>query len=321
MVAEHIMQAPLLETSIPGWPVRRGKVRDVYDLGDRLLLVATDRISAFDWVLPTGIPDKGRVLTQTSLFWLELLGDQNHLLTADVAKFGLPPGVDPEPLAGRSMLVRKTQVVPIECVVRGYLSGSGWKEYRQTGEVCGVRLPTGLVESDRLPEAIFTPATKEESGHDINISFARMKEFVGGEVADELRRRSLAIYNRGAELAGTRGIIIADTKFEWGRGLSPFVESAEQKGTVPLTETVGQSLILIDEVLTPDSSRFWPADSYRPGRGQPSFDKQFVRDWLETTDWDKNSPPPNLPDEIVLRTREKYIEAYERLTGRPFAWR
>jgi phosphoribosylaminoimidazole-succinocarboxamide synthase len=301
MVAEHIMQAPLLETSIPSWPARRGKVRDVYDLGDRLLLVATDRISAFDWVLPTGIPDKGRVLTQTSLFWLELLSEQNHLLTADVAKFDLPSGVDAEPLAGRSMLVRKTQVVPIECVVRGYLSGSGWKEYRQSGEVCGVRLPAGLVESDRLPEPIFTPATKEESGHDINISFARMKELVGAGVAEELRRRSLAIYNRGSELARTRGIIIADTKFEWG--------------------SLDGKLILIDEVLTPDSSRFWPADSYSPGRGQPSFDKQFVRDWLETTDWDKNSPPPNLPDEIVLRTREKYIEAYERLTGRQFAWR
>jgi phosphoribosylaminoimidazole-succinocarboxamide synthase len=301
MVAEPAMQAPLLETSIPGWPVRRGKVRDVYDLGDRLLLVATDRISAFDWVLPTGIPDKGRVLTQTSLFWFELLSEANHLLSADPEEFGLPAGVDPEPLAGRSMLVRKTQVVPIECVVRGYLSGSGWKEYQKSGEVCGVRLPAGLTESDRLLEPIFTPATKEESGHDINISFARMKELVGAPVADELRRRSLAIYNRGAELAKSRGIIIADTKFEWG--------------------TVDGKLILIDEVLTPDSSRFWPADSYHPGRGQPSFDKQFVRDWLETTDWDKNSPPPNLPDDIVVHTREKYIEAFERLTGRQFPWR
>jgi phosphoribosylaminoimidazole-succinocarboxamide synthase len=301
MVAEHLTQAPLLDTSIPGWPVRRGKVRDVYDLGDRLLLVATDRISAFDWVLPNGIPDKGRVLTQTSLYWLELLGEPNHLLSADAGKFGLPSGVDPEPLAGRSMLVRKTEVVPIECVVRGYLSGSGWKEYRQGGEVCGVRLPAGLVESNRLPEPIFTPATKEESGHDINISFDRMKELVGGDVADELRRRSLAIYSRGAELARERGIIIADTKFEWGW----------HEG----------KLILIDEVLTPDSSRFWPAASYNPGRGQPSFDKQFVRDWLETTTWDKNSPPPPLPDEVVHRTREKYIEAYERLTGRQFAWK
>ncbi|HEY2148235.1 MAG TPA: phosphoribosylaminoimidazolesuccinocarboxamide synthase [Pirellulales bacterium] len=301
MVAEPLAQAPLLETTIPGWPVRRGKVRDVYDLGDRLLLVATDRISAFDWVLPNGIPDKGRVLTQTTLFWLELIGEQNHLISADTAEFGLPRGVDPEPLAGRSMLVRKTDVVPIECVVRGYLSGSGWKEYRQNGQVCGVRLPARLVESDRLPEPIFTPATKEESGHDINISFDRMKELVGGDVADELRRRSLAIYSRGAELARQRGIIIADTKFEWG--------------------WLGGRLILIDEVLTPDSSRFWPADSYSPGHGQPSFDKQFVRDWLETTPWDKNSPPPALPEEVVSRTREKYIEAYERLTGRAFAWK
>jgi phosphoribosylaminoimidazole-succinocarboxamide synthase len=301
MVAEPLTQAPLLETSIPGWPVRRGKVRDVYDLGDRLLLVATDRISAFDWVLPNGIPDKGRVLTQTSLYWLELLGEPNHLLTADAGRFELPGGVDPEPLAGRSMLVRKTEVVPIECVVRGYLSGSGWKEYRQDGAVCGVRLPAALVESDRLPEPIFTPATKEESGHDINTSFDRMKELVGGDVADELRRRSLAIYSRGAELARGRGIIIADTKFEWGWH--------------------GGKLILIDEVLTPDSSRFWPADSYSPGRGQPSFDKQFVRDWLETTPWDKDSPPPSLPAEVVHRTREKYIEAYERLTGRAFAWK
>jgi phosphoribosylaminoimidazole-succinocarboxamide synthase len=295
------MQAPVLETSIPGWPVRRGKVRDVYDLGERLLLVATDRISAFDWVLPNGIPDKGRVLTQTSLFWLELLDEQNHLISGDAGRFGLPSGVDPEPFSGRSMLVRKTQVVPIECVVRGYLSGSGWKEYRQTGEVCGVRLPAGLVESDRLQEPIFTPATKEESGHDINISLARMAELIGSEVADELRRRSLAIYSRGAEFARGRGIIIADTKFEWG--------------------WLDGKLILIDEVLTPDSSRFWPADSYAPGRGQPSFDKQFVRDWLETTTWDKNSPPPALPDDVVLRTREKYVEAYERLTGRVFAWR
>jgi phosphoribosylaminoimidazole-succinocarboxamide synthase len=301
MVAEPLAQAPLLETSIPGWPVRRGKVRDVYDLGDRLLLVATDRISAFDWVLPNGIPDKGRVLTQTSLYWLELLGEPNHLLSADAGEFGLPGGVDPEPFAGRSMLVRKTEVVPIECVVRGYLSGSGWKEYRQEGEVSGVRLPAGLVESDRLPEPIFTPATKEESGHDINISFDRMRELVGGDVADELHRRSLAIYSRGAELARSRGIIIADTKFEWG--------------------WLGGKLILIDEVLTPDSSRFWPADSYSPGRGQPSFDKQFVRDWLESTAWDKNSPPPPLPDEVVHRTREKYIEAYERVTGRTFGWK
>ncbi|HTQ39527.1 MAG TPA: phosphoribosylaminoimidazolesuccinocarboxamide synthase [Pirellulales bacterium] len=291
---------PLLETNIPGWPVRRGKVRDCYDLGDRLLLVSTDRISAFDWVLPTGIPDKGRVLTQISAFWFGQLGETHHLLSMNVDDFGLPAGVDPEPLAGRSMLCRKTDVVPIECVVRGYLSGSGWKEYQKTSSVCGIRLPGGLKESDQLPEPIFTPATKEETGHDINISFEQMVEIVGRETADELRHRSVSIYRRGAELARRRGIIIADTKFEWGR--------------------VGGETILIDEVLTPDSSRFWPADQYHPGQGQASFDKQFVRDWLETTAWDKNSPPPPLPDDVVARTREKYIEAYEQLTGQKFAW-
>ena len=294
------MQTPLLQSALDRWPVHRGKVRDIYDLGDRLLLVATDRISAFDWVLPTGIPDKGRVLTQMSLFWLELLDEPNHLLSADVTEFELPADVDPELFAGRSMLVRKAKVVPIECVVRGYLSGSGWKEYRQSGEVCGVKLPAGLVESDKLPQPIFTPATKEETGHDINISLERMRELVGTAVADELCRRSVSLYERGAEYARGRGIIIADTKFEWG--------------------VVDDELILIDEVLTPDSSRFWPTAEYSPGRGQPSYDKQYVRDWLETTDWDKNSPPPPLPEDVVRRTREKYIEAYEQLTGRPFAW-
>jgi phosphoribosylaminoimidazole-succinocarboxamide synthase len=295
------MSPPLVETKIPNWPVRRGKVRDCYDLGDRLLLVSTDRISAFDWVLPSGIPDKGRVLTQISDFWFGLLGETHHMISTKVADFGLPGGVDPDPLAGRSMLVRKTAVVPIECVVRGYLSGSGWKEYQKSGSVCGVRLPAGLTDGDKLPEPIFTPATKEETGHDINISFDRMVEIVGFAVADELRRRSLGIYQRGAELARQRGIIIADTKFEWGQ--------------------VDGKLILIDEVLTPDSSRFWPADQYRPGKGQPSFDKQFVRDWLEKTAWDKNSPPPALPDEVIVRTRGKYIEAYEQLTGQRFAWK
>lgn len=291
---------PLLETNLPRWPARRGKVRDIYDLGDRLLLISTDRISAFDWVLPTGIPDKGRVLTQVSAFWFDYLGETNHMLSIDTADFGLPAGVDAEPLAGRTMLVQKTEVVPIECVVRGYLSGSGWKEYKQSGTVCGIKLPPGLRESDKLPEPIFTPATKEETGHDINISFEKMVELVGKDTADELRRRSLDIYQRGAELAGQRGIIIADTKFEWGR--------------------VDGKLILIDEVLTPDSSRFWPADQFEPGHGQPSYDKQFVRDWLETTTWDKNSPPPALPDDVVIKTREKYIEAYEQLTGRKFGW-
>jgi phosphoribosylaminoimidazole-succinocarboxamide synthase len=294
------MSAPLLESNIPGWPIRRGKVRDCYDLGNRMLLVSSDRISAFDWVLPTGIPDKGRVLTQISAFWFGLLGETHHMLSIDTADFGLPAGVDAEPLAGRSMLVQKTDVVPIECVMRGYLSGSGLKEYKQSGTVCGIKLPPGLRESDKLPEPIFTPATKEETGHDINISFERMVEIVGHDTADELRRRSLSIYQRGADLARSRGIIIADTKFEWGR--------------------VDGKLILIDEVLTPDSSRFWPADQYEPGHGQPSFDKQFVRDWLETTSWDKNSPPPALPDDVVTRTREKYVEAYEQLTGRKFGW-
>jgi phosphoribosylaminoimidazole-succinocarboxamide synthase len=262
--------------------------------------VSSDRISAFDWVLPNGIPDKGRVLTQVSKYWFGELGGAHHMLSTEVADFGLPSGVDAEPLAGRSMLVRKTQVVPIECVVRGYLVGSGWKEYQKSGTVCGIKLPAGLKESDQLAEPIFTPATKEESGHDINISFERMVEVVGSEVSEELRRRSLEIYRRGAEIARKRGIIIADTKFEFGQ--------------------LGNELILIDEVLTPDSSRFWPADQYQPGKGQPSFDKQFVRDWLETTTWDKNSPPPKLPDDVVARTREKYIEAYERITGQKFAW-
>ena len=288
----------VLETQLPSFPLRRGKVRDVYDLGDRLLLVATDRISAFDWVLPVGIPDKGRVLTQLSLFWFDQLGEPNHLLPLGIEDLALPESVDRTPLAGRSIVVRKTEVVPIECVVRGYLSGSGWKEYRQSGTVCGLKLPTGLRESDRLPEPIFTPATKAETGHDENISFERMCDEVGGDTAEELRRRSIDVYLRGARHAAERGIIIADTKFEWGR-------------------TPG-GLILIDEVLTPDSSRFWPADRYEPGHGQPSFDKQFVRDWLEQSGWDKQSPPPALPADVVAKTRATYVEAFERLTGSTF---
>jgi len=284
------------QTSIPGLPVRRGKVRDIYDLGDKLLLVSTDRISAFDWVLPTPIPDKGRVLTQIAAFWFELLGEPNHVITTDVEKMDLPAGVDRSMLAGRTTLCRKAQVVPIECVVRGYLAGSGWAEYRQSGTVCGIRLPPGLQESSQLPEPIFTPATKAATGHDENISFERMVEIVGREVAEQLRDRSLAIFRRGCQYALQRGIIIADTKFEFG--------------------WVDDQLILIDEVLTPDSSRFWPADQYQPGRSQPSFDKQFVRDWLSSTTWDKNSPPPPLPDDVVEKTREKYLEAFQRLTGR-----
>lgn len=293
--------AALLQSSIPGVPVRRGKVRDVYDFGNRLLIVATDRISAFDWVLPTGIIDKGRVLTQLSLMWFGRLETPNHLLGTEPADVPLPSVVDVAALAGRSMVVRKTEVFPVECVVRGYLSGSGWKEYRQSQSVCGIALPAGLQESSRLPEPIFTPATKEESGHDINIPFERMCAIVGAAAAGELRRRSLEIYESAAAYALSKGILIADTKFEFGKD--------------------GDEIILIDEVLTPDSSRFWPADQYVPGRGQPSFDKQFVRDWLETTGWDKNSPPPALPDDVVHKTRAKYVEAYERLSGRAFDWK
>ncbi len=289
----------VLETSLEGIEARRGKVRDIYDLGEQILLVGTDRISAFDWVLPTGITDKGKLLTQISAFWFDLLEEPNHLLSIDVDQMPLPEGTDKTQFAGRTTLCRKTNVIPIECVVRGYLSGSGWKEYQQQGTVCGIRLPDGLVESDKLAEPIFTPATKAEEGHDENISFERMVEEVGLELAEELRERSIRIFLKGAEYALTKGIIIADTKFEWGK-----TESGE--------------LILIDEVLTPDSSRFWPADQYEPGHGQPSFDKQFVRDWLESTDWDKNSQPPAIPDEIVEKTREKYVEAYERLTDKTF---
>jgi phosphoribosylaminoimidazole-succinocarboxamide synthase len=274
----------------------------VYDLGDSLLLVSTDRISAFDWVLPTGIPDKGRLLTELSTFWFRRLGVPNHLLETDVERINLPPGTDRRQLAGRSVQVRKAQVAPIECVVRGYLSGSGWKEYQESRSVCGERLPPGLRESDRLPEPVFTPATKAKQGeHDENISFERMAGIVGRDLAEELRRRSLDIYRRGCEHAARQGIIIADTKFEFGMA--------------------GDELILIDEVLTPDSSRFWPAKEYEPGRPQHSFDKQFVRDWLTSVGWDKQSPPPPLPADVVAKTRDKYIEAFELLTGTVFRWK
>jgi phosphoribosylaminoimidazole-succinocarboxamide synthase len=288
---------PLLQSDIPGYPCRRGKVRDIYDLGDRLIIIATDRISAFDWVLPTGIPDKGRVLTGMTRFWLEYLKIPNHLLTMDLREMPGPFAARREELEGRTMLVRKTEVLPVECVVRGYLAGSGWKEYRREGAVCGLILKPGLQESQQLPEPIFSPATKEEHGHDINISFDRMRQITGPALAEEAKKRSLEVYRTAAEYARSRGIIIADTKFEWGK----------------LSDG---KLILIDEVLTPDSSRFWPADQYRVGTNSPSFDKQFVRDWLETTAWDKNSPPPELPSDVVQRTRAKYIEAFERLTGR-----
>lgn len=281
--------------------LRQGKVRDLYDLGDQLLLVASDRISAFDWVLPNDVPDKGRVLTQISAFWLDRLDVPNHLISTEIESDLVPVGLDEQYLAGRSMLVQKCDVVPIECVVRGYLCGSGWKEYQAAQSVCGIELPAGLTNCCQLEEPIFTPATKETSGHDINISLERMIELVGRQTAHELRQKSIEMYRTGAEYARQRGIIIADTKFEWG--------------------WYDGQLILIDEVLTPDSSRFWPLDLYQPGQGQPSFDKQFVRDYLETTGWDKNSAPPALPEDIVFKTRAKYIEAYEKLTGKQFAWK
>jgi phosphoribosylaminoimidazole-succinocarboxamide synthase len=293
--------SPLLQSNLPGMTPVRGKVRDVYDFGDRLLFVATDRISAFDWILPTGIPDKGRVLTQISQFWFDLLKVPNHLISMNPSDVAIPPGTDVASLEGRSMVVRKTRVFPIECVVRGYLSGSGWKEYQVSQTVCGLKLPAQLQESELLPEPIFTPATKAETGHDENISFERMASVVGQSRAEELKQFSLEIYSKASRFAKTRGIIIADTKFEFG--------------------LVDNQVILIDEVLTPDSSRFWPANQYQAGGPQPSFDKQFVRDWLSATTWDKNSPPPHLPDDVVIRTRDKYIDAYERLTGLSFPWK
>jgi phosphoribosylaminoimidazole-succinocarboxamide synthase len=288
------MAAALLQSDVPGFPRRQGKVRDIYDLGEHLVIVATDRISAFDWVLPSGIPDKGRLLTKMSLFWFAFLGVPNHLVSTDLAAMGNEFLARADQLEGRTMLVRKTQVVPIECVVRGYLAGSGWKEYRTSGKVCGIELPAGLRESERLPEPIFTPATKAETGHDENIHFETMVASVGQELAEDLRRRSLDIYRRAAAYAESRGIVLADTKFEWG-------------------QLPGGEVILIDEVLTPDSSRYWPRDTYEPGKSPPSFDKQFVRDWLERSGWDKNSPPPELPEDVVQRTRAKYEEACTRL--------
>jgi phosphoribosylaminoimidazole-succinocarboxamide synthase len=277
-------------------PAARGKVRDIYDAGDKLLIVATDRLSAFDVILPTPIPDKGRVLTQLSLFWFDLLRDviPNHVLSA--TEFPAPFDRYSEELAGRSMLVRKTEPLPIECVVRGYVSGSGWKDYQATGQICGIALPRGLRESDRLPEPIFTPATKAATGHDENISFERAASLIGSERARQVRDRSLEIYKRAAAYAEPRGILLADTKFEFG--------------------LLNDELMWIDEALTPDSSRFWPAAQYKPGGPQPSFDKQFVRDYLESIRWPKTPPGPELPAEAVAATRGKYREAYRILTGR-----
>jgi len=295
-VASPQMNSVIAQTNFEGLKLRaRGKVRDIYELGDRLLIVATDRLSAFDVVLPTPIPDKGRVLTQLSLFWFETLADviPNHVISAsnfsgELARYA-------SELEGRSMLVRRTDPVPIECVVRGYISGSGWKDYQKTGGICGIALPSGLRESQRLPEPIFTPSTKAMSGHDENISFDETVARIGKPLAEKLRDVSLTIYRRASEHAASRGIVIADTKFEFG--------------------LLNGELIWIDEALTPDSSRFWPADQYAPGKAQPSFDKQFVRDYLERTGWNKQPPAPALPAEVVAATREKYLEAYRSITG------
>jgi phosphoribosylaminoimidazole-succinocarboxamide synthase len=279
----------VLETNLAGLKLRaRGKVRDIYEDGSRLLIVATDRISAFDYILATGIPDKGRVLTQMTLFWLDFLKDvvPNHLLSIDV-----PPGLE-----GRAMWVKRAEMIEIECVARGYISGSGWKDYQRTGAICGIALPKGLRESDRLPEPIFTPATKAQTGHDENVSFEHTARLIGQDLASKLRDLTLSIYQRASDYARARGIIIADTKFEFG--------------------LFDGQIILCDEVLTPDSSRFWPAESYSPGGAQPSYDKQYVRDYLESIHWNKQPPAPALPDEVARRTGEKYRDAYRALTGK-----
>ncbi len=290
------MRAVISQTEFPGLKLLgRGKVRDIYDLGDQLLIVATDRLSAFDVVLPTPIPDKGRVLTQLSLFWFDKLADvvPHHVIEAKNFTGELAPYADS--LVGRAMLVRRTEPAPIECVVRGYISGSGWKDYQKTGAICGIPLPAGLRESDRLPEPIFTPSTKATTGHDENISFDETVSRIGRPLAERLRDVSLTLYRRAAEHAAARGIIIADTKFEFGLR--------------------GNELIWIDEALTPDSSRFWPADQYSPGKAQPSFDKQFVRDYLERIGWNKQPPAPPLPPDVVAGTQQKYRDAYQRITG------
>ena len=300
MMNSQLLDTVLLQTDFPELELHAsGKVRDVYALDrERLLFVATDRISAFDYVLATGIPHKGRVLTQLSLFWFDLLRDlvPNHLITADIDHYPASLQKHADQLRGRSMIVTRAEMFPVECVVRGYISGSAWKEYKATGQVCGIDLPEGLRESDRLPEPIFTPATKATSGHDENVSFSEMARLVGPEVSRQLRDISVAIYVRAAEFARQKGIIIADTKFEFGR--------------------TAQGITLADEVLTPDSSRFWPADKYAPGSSQESFDKQYVRDYLEEIRWNKQPPAPALPAEVARRTSEKYVEAYHLLTGR-----
>jgi phosphoribosylaminoimidazole-succinocarboxamide synthase len=292
----------LLDIELPGIPLfKRGKVRNVFDLGDKLLLVASDRISAFDSVMPNGIPDKGKILTQISAFWFEFTKSivDNHMISADVAKFPADIKINEDVkkvLDKRSMLGKKTKSIDIECVARGYLSGSAWKEYQETGSVCWIKLPAGLKESDKLPDPIFTPATKAASGHDINISEKEMKDRVGEEVGNFLKEKTIAVYNAARDYADSKGIIIADTKFEFGFS--------------------DDKIILIDEILTPDSSRFWPKDTYKPGGAQPSYDKQFVRDYLISIKWDKEPPAPRLSEEVVQKTRDKYLEAFKRLTGK-----
>jgi phosphoribosylaminoimidazole-succinocarboxamide synthase len=300
------LAAPLLQTSLSDRPPdNQGKVRDLYDFGDRLLIVATDRISAFDYVLGSGIPDKGKVLTQISAFWFDRTRGivPNHVISIDPAAYPAAAAAAADWLRGRSMLVRRTDPLAIECVARGYLSGSAWKDYIATGQTCGIPLPSGLRESEQLPEPIFTPATKAQSGHDINITDAQAAELVGRRVLDRARELTLSLYQEGAAYAASRGIIVADTKFEFG--------VLPDDGRAPEAR-----LILIDEVMTPDSSRFWPREGYQAGRPQPSFDKQFVRDYLERIHWNKQPPVPSLPDDVVTKTREKYVEAFHRLTGR-----
>ncbi|MBN2063197.1 MAG: phosphoribosylaminoimidazolesuccinocarboxamide synthase [Sedimentisphaerales bacterium] len=291
----------ILNTEIPGFVAKRGKVRDIFDLGDKLLFVASDRISAFDVVMANGVPDKGAVLARISLFWFDFLKDtvKNHLITADVSKFPAPFNNYADQLAGRSMLVKKTKVLPVECIVRGYITGSGWKEYQKKGTVCDIVLPQGLKQCDKLPQALFTPSTKAEQGlHDENISPEKAVEIIGKEAADFVAAKSIEIYNKAADYAAQRGIILADTKFEWGYD--------------------GNDIILIDEVLTPDSSRFWPADKYESGRDQESYDKQFVRNYLESIQFNKMPPGPVLPPDVIEKTRLKYIEAYEAISGQKF---
>jgi phosphoribosylaminoimidazole-succinocarboxamide synthase len=302
------LAAPILQTTLGGRPPdRQGKVRDIYEFADRLLIVASDRISAFDYVLGSGIPDKGKVLTQISAFWFDRTQGivPNHLISIDASAFPEPARAAADVFGGRSMLVTRTEPLPIECVARGYLSGSGWKDYQATGEVCGIKLPAGLRESDRLPQPIFTPATKAQSGHDINISEAEAAHIVGQKLLDRVRDLTLRLYAEGAAHAESCGIIVADTKFEFG--------------LLPVDKPAHERVMLIDEVLTPDSSRFWPKDTYQPGGAQPSFDKQFVRDYLEGIRWNKQPPVPSLPDDVIEKTREKYVEAFRRLTGRELA--